>query len=110
MPQLVSDYDTYMQIFGGAADPVADTGWSCSPLEANIDIELQSPEAISGAATTAYYTFRFRTTQNNVRLAADPVALVANQPVVLNLRSDIARVASGVPFEMYVQNDQVSYA
>lgn len=109
IPQLVSDYDTYMQVFSGAQNPVADGGFSCVPLSGDVDVELQSPMEIAGAASTAYYTFRFRTTQGNAKFTVDPVALVAGQPVVYNLRAEIARVTSGLPFECYIQNDQAAY-
>jgi hypothetical protein len=111
IPQLVSDYDTYMQCLAGAANPVVDAGFSCVPLEGDIDIELQSPMLISGAATPAYYTLRFRTTQGNAKFTVAPVALVAGQPVVFNLRAELARVplGAGLPFEFYIQNEVVAY-
>ena len=104
IPMLVSDYDLYVQTFGGPANPVVDTGWSCVPVSGNIDVLWQSPEEISGAATTAYHQMRFRTTQHNVMFSARPLSLVPGRPVVLALRAQITRVTSGVPYEFFIQN------
>jgi hypothetical protein len=109
IPTLVTDYDVYMQAFGGPANPVVDTGWSCTPLDGDIDIELQSPSEISGAATTAYHTWRFRTTQANAKFTVQPLVLVPGQPVVFAMRCQIARPSSGIAYEMYLQNGQASY-
>lgn len=109
IPTLVTDYDTYVQAFGGPANPVIDTGWSCTPLDGNIDIELQSPSLISGAATPAYHLFRFRTTQDNAKFSVQPLVLVPGQPVVFAMRVQIARPSSGISYEMYLQNGTASY-
>lgn len=110
IPMLVQDYDLYMQCLGGAADPIADTGWSCSPLEGNIDIQWQSAEPIAGAGATAYHQMRFRTTQNNAKFSIRPIALVPGRPVVFALRAQLTRPSSAPPFELYIQNATVSYS
>jgi len=109
IPTLVTDYDTYVQAFGGPANPVVDTAWSCTPLDGDIDIELQSPSLISGAATPAYHLLRFRTTQANAKFSVQPLVLTPGQPVVFAMRAMIARPSTGLSYEMYLQNGTASY-
>ena len=105
LPNLVSDYHTYMQCFAGAqaVDPPISRNWSCTPVAGDIDFTLQSPAVIG--ATTTYHQMRFRTTQGNANFTATPVVLVPGQPVVYNLTCTLSRPSSGLPFEWYIQNN-----
>lgn len=109
IPFLVADYDVYVQSFGGPANPVTDTGWSCVPLDGNVDISLQSADLIPGTATAAYYQLRFRTINNNCKWSFRPLTLVPGMPVVMALVGTIADDGTEVPFELYIQNDLASY-
>lgn len=102
---FVADYDLYMQTFGGAASPVIDCAWSCTPYSGDFDIILESDTAIPGAATAANYQMRIRTTQNNVNFMARPIVLVPNQPVVFQLIGNVQNPDSGHPFDIYIQNE-----
>jgi len=109
IPYLVMDYDVYMQCFSGAANPVVDAGWSCTPAAGNVDISVQSAEEISGAATTAYYLMRLRTAQGNVKWYANPLPIVPGRPVVCALRGYVCHTSSGLPYEWFLQNDTANY-
>lgn len=98
----VADYDLYMQTLGGPANPVADTGWSCTPLKGDIDVTLLSPAEI--ASTGEYYTLRYRTDQANINWMTRPIVLVPNQPVLVQMTGMVAPVSSGRPFYIYLQN------
>lgn len=103
----IDDYDVYMQTFGGAMNPVTDTGWSCDTLEGDVDVTLLSPALIG--ATSEYYTLRYLTDQGNVKWRARPIVLTPNQPVLLALTGIIANPASGRAFKIYLQNATASY-
>jgi hypothetical protein len=98
----VDDYDLYMQTIGGPLNPVADTGWLCSPLDGDIDVTISSGAQI--AATGEYYTLRYRTDQGNIKWLARPIVLVPNQPVLLQMTGSITTVSAGRPFYIYLQN------
>ena len=104
---MLEDYDLYVQTFGGPANPVVDTAWSCIPLDGDIDFTLQSPAEI--AATGEYYLFRFRTTAGNVKLMARPIVLMPNEPVLMQVQGTIARPSTGRAFYAYLQNATLSY-
>ena len=96
----VSDYELYMDTFSEAT---GDRGWSCTPYSGDFDITLQSAAEIAGAASTAYYQMRIRTTQNNVNFMVRPIVLVPNQPVVFQLIGTVQAPSSGHPFDIYFQ-------
>jgi len=102
---FVADYDLYMQTFSGAAAPVVDAGWSCTPYSGDFDVILESDAAVTGAATAVNYQMRMRTTQNNVNFMARPIVLVPNQPVVFQLIGNVQNPDSGNPFDFYIHNE-----
>jgi len=105
---FLDDYDVYVQTFGGPAAPVTDTGWSCTPLDGDIDVTLLSPALIG--ATTEYHQLRFLTDQGNCKIICRPIVLAPNQPVLLAIRCTITEVVTGRPFYLYTQNGTASYA
>jgi len=104
---LIDDYDLYVQTFGAAADPVIDTGISCTPLDGDIDIELASAALIG--ATTEYYKLRFLTESGNVKWTARPINPLPNQPIVVMLTGTVVNATSGRDFKLYIQNGQANY-
>lgn len=104
---FISDYDFYVQVFCGGADPVIDAGVSCTPVAGDIDITLQSPAVIG--STSEYHEMRIRTTQANVQWTAAPLVLVPDQPVLIQATGTLKRVDAGRDIECYIQNGQASY-
>lgn len=106
----VSDYNMYVQSFGGLdpTDPAADTGWNCVPYSGDFDITLQSAAQI--ATTGEYHQLRIRTTQSNCNFMVRPIVLVPNQPVVFQLVATVQNPDSGSPLDIYLQNGDVSAA
>jgi len=102
----VSSYDTYVQTFGGPADPVVDGAWSCTPLAGDVDVVLQSPTAITGSS---YYQLRYRTTEGNVDWIAQPLAIMPNRAMLLALRGTVKQSSTGRPFFMWMQNAASNY-
>jgi hypothetical protein len=104
----LEDYDLYVQMFAGAASPVVDAAWSCTPLSGDIDVTLLSPVEIG--STGEYFQMRFRTSDGNVKWSARPLVLVPNQPVLLAMTGLVtpATTASTYDFEMWIQNDHAT--
>jgi hypothetical protein len=104
---FVDDYDLYVQTFGGAASPVVDTGWSCTPLAGDFDITLQSPELIG--STSTYHQMRIRTVDGNVRWLARPIVLVPNRVVMLQMTGTVIPATTNRDVYVYMQNDHANY-
>ena len=104
---FVSDYNLYMQSFGGVATPVVGCDWSCIPYSGDFDITLQSAALIG--STAEYYKLRIRTTQANCNFMVRPIVLVPNQPVVFQLVATVQNPNSGSPIDCYIQNATTDY-
>lgn len=107
---LITDYDLYIQTFGGPANPVVDTDWSCSIAQGDFDVTLRSGALIG--ATAEYYTIRYRTLDGNVDWSARPIVMMPNQPIVLALQGVVTPVSDSgtLPFYFYIQNDHANYS
>lgn len=105
---FIDDYDFYVQTFGGAANPVADVGVSCTPVTGDVDFTLQSPALIG--VTSEYHLLRFLTDQANVEWTVAPLVLVPDQPVLVQATGTLKRASAGRDMYMYIQNGQYPYS
>lgn len=103
----MEDYDMYIQTFGGAANPVVDTGWSCTPVAGDFDMTLLSPAVIG--TTTDYHQLRILTQGGNMRWLARPIRIRPNQPVMLALTGTVIPASSAYrDIYVYMQNGQAA--
>ena len=94
-----TDKDLYQRILAGVSDA---TTWESSPLAGNVNFMIYSPDIITGSIKRG---IQFRTTQGNVKWGLDGVmALQPRQMMMLNLVGTVVRPASGVYFEVRMQN------
>jgi len=106
---LLEDYNFYVSTFEGTLNAGTDATVGCAVYQGDLDVMLASQNYITGSEP---YRIRIRSNpaENNVSWQVRPIRTRPNQPVVLQVVSNVLSIGSGDPILVMLQNAHVNYS